>query len=436
MSYLFQLTFVWIGLVACSANDASVDQGSVDSRVAHHEAVIAPAERELWLLVLDDAATPAARTLREQIAAAVRLPDGGPLAPNESVCAGDAADPAHPDPIDLNVMVVHPSQRVESWTTPAALPGLAWRGERDDPAAYANWIDTIRSELVRETSADEAANYSPIEAIHSALSLLSGERGPATSEESSAVEALGTLGTARPTYVRIFAAASRDDTSPLAVSSYPIVGYQRLEAKPGFGFELRTLLPATPSDPTLTLGEPNIATFPRWHEFTSTLDNGFDHFPSNTPDGLFASHWLSGKQAAPCWSAEPVREHDGSVHCRVHVVTDDAPTCDASRGWLDPLVADATNENRAPKYETNPDGTKRRTCEIQQLTGDPLAQCLEHPNSAPMSAGWCYPEPSDACRQRCPSGRVPISFRFTGDSSRADSTKLQLRYDCSLDPGR
>lgn len=411
-----------------------MDQGSVDSRVSHYETVLTPVEQELWLFVLDDADTPGARTLREQIAAAVRLPEGGPLAPSESVCAGDAGDPAHPDPIDLNVIVVRPSQRVESWTTPAALPGLAWHGERDDPAAHANWLDAVRAELVRESSTDEAPLYSPVEAIHSALSLLSGERGAATPQESDAIEQFGN---ARPTYVRIYAAASRDDASPLAVSSYPIVGYQRLDTKPGFGFELRTLLlPATPDAPTVTPGEPISVAFPRWNEFTSTLDTGSIHFPSNTPNDLFASHQLSAKLVAPCWGAEPVRAQDGSAHCRVQVVTDDVPTCNASRGWLDPLVADATNENRAPKYETNPDGTKRRICEIQQLTGDPLAQCLDHHNSAPMSAGWCYPEPSDACRQRCPNGQVPIAFRFTGDSARADSTTLQLRYDCSLDPGR
>jgi hypothetical protein len=434
VSYLLKLTFVWIGLVACSTNDASMDHGSVDSRVAHYEATIAPTERELWLFVLDDAATPAARTLREQVAAAVRLPDGGPLAASESVCAGDAADPAHPDPIDLSVIVVRPSQRVESWTTPATLPGLAWRGDRDDPAAYSGWLDAIRVELVRESSTDAVANYSPVEAIHSALSRLSGERSSATPAESGVLE---TFENARPTYVRVFAAATRDDASPLAVSSYPIAGYQRLDAKPGFGFELRTLLlPASPSDPTVTPGEPNAATFPRWHEFASTLDTGSFHFPSNTPDGLFASHWLSGKQVAPCWSAEPVRETDGSAQCRVHVVTDDVQTCNASRGWIDPLVLDATNGKRSPKYETNPDGTKRRICEILQLTGDPLASCLTQLDSAPTSAGWCYPEPSDACRQGCPSGRVPIAFRFAGDSSRADATTLRLRYDCSLDPKR
>lgn len=428
------LLTIFVPLLAACSNGAWADGTSVDSRVSHHEEVIAPPDRELWLFVLDDAATPAARTLREQVASSVRLPEGVPRTASGSVCAGDAMDTAHSDPIDVQVVVVRPSQGVNSWTTASERSGLAWCGERDDVSAYNDWLAAVRTELGREPSTNEAATYSSIEAIHSALASLSADRASATTDEQRIIEARGAT---HSNYVRVFVATSRDDASPLAVSMYPIVPYQQLDANSPFAYELRTLLlPANSGEPAAIPDELLATTFPRWHEFTSSLETGVTYFPSSTAEDLFGSHRLSATLIAPCWGAEPVRNPDRSANCRVHVVTDDVGTCDASRGWLDPVVGDPTNGTRAPEYELNPDGTRQRVCEIRQLSGDSLAECLDQPDSAPTSAGWCYPEPSDACRQRCPSGQVPIAFRFTGGSSRADSSRLRLRYDCLIDPGR
>lgn len=94
-----------VGLSACDSDSGSVDQGSVDFRVAHQESSLAQRGHEIWLFVGDDANTQAAAALRERVAAALRLPDGGPYDGSCWLCPGDGFDPSHEDPIDIRVVV-------------------------------------------------------------------------------------------------------------------------------------------------------------------------------------------------------------------------------------------------------------------------------------------------------------------------------------------
>jgi len=407
--------------------------GSVDFRVAHHEERISPPMRQAWLFVLDDADTTVARTLREEVAAAMRLPDGGPYNGEVSSCPGDTFDPSHDDLIDIRVAVAHASQtEATRWTTPAELPALSRQGERDDLPAHDAWFSAVRAELLRTGASSSVSQYSPIETIHSALSLLSGRRVPNTEREQTLLDTLGLS----PDFVSVFLGSTRDDASLDSVSSYDIASLYQLGDSP-FYYELRTLFA---SDVGAYFDFPQsfdlLPGFPRLLEFTRPLQVDPDLLESfDTPQTFFNHTGLSYKVAQSCWHGPPIRHDDGSVDCRVHVVTSEMEGCDSSRGWLDPLVAGA-NGRRAAQTETASDGTKQRVCEIQRLEGDALATCLDSPEAPQLEPGWCYPPASADCTALCPSTGTPIAFRFVAGSTRVATSGAIVRYDCSIEPGK
>lgn len=423
---------VLLGLVACSSDGGEVDMGSLDFRVAHHEERISPPMRQAWLYVLDDADTAVARALREEVAAAMRLPDGGPYSGEVSSCPGDTFDPSHNDPIDIRVAVAHASQtEADRWTTPAEVPALSRQGERDDLPAHEAWLSAVRSELLRAGASSSVGQYSPVETIHSALSLLSGKRVPSTEREQTLLDTLGLS----PDFVSVFLGSTRDDASIDSVSSYGISSLYQLGDSP-FHCELRTLFA---SDVGAYFDFPHLVEllpgFPRLLEFTRPLQVDPDLLESfDTPQAFFSHTGLSDKMVQPCWRGPPIRHDDGSIDCRVHVVTSEMVDCDSSRGWLDPLVPGANGE-RAAKTETASDGTKQRVCEIQRLEGEALATCLESPETPQLVPGWCYPPASADCTARCPSTGTPIAFRFVAGSTRVTTPGAILRYDCSIEPG-
>ncbi|HEY5960757.1 MAG TPA: hypothetical protein VIV60_29585, partial [Polyangiaceae bacterium] len=233
-----------LGVTACGSSEADVDNGSPSFRVAHIEQRVGLREREIWLLVVDDADTPAANAMREDVAAAIRLPEGGPYAGRSSACPGDPEDPSHADPIDTRVIVAHPSQNdALRLVTPAEVPELARIGERDDLEPHERWLTSVRNELLRTPATAETRGYAPFDTIASTLSLLAERRAPRSAEEQQQLDALLTT---RPLFVRIFFGTTRDDQSPGAIPSYDLLTYNgiatHVEPEETFFFELRLLV--------------------------------------------------------------------------------------------------------------------------------------------------------------------------------------------------
>jgi len=115
---------------------------------------------------------------------------------------------------------------------------------------------------------------------------------------------------------------------------------------------------------------------PRNAEYLSQLDATYMLDAATSPDDFF-SPILLVDSAYRCWGSTPIRRNDGSVDCRVHVLTSDMSPCDQVRGWLDPLAENG--KDRAPKTELHEKWGEVRVCEIRQLESSALERCLQHP---------------------------------------------------------
>lgn len=416
--------------IGCAADvEVVLDDGAVDLRVSHQVMSLSVPERQVWLFVVDDADTAVAASLRQAVAEAVRLPEGGPYPASKTACPGGSQDPSHEDWRDIRAIVAHAelgdAQRL---TTPHEVTDLARVGERDDLEAHERWVQALQSELLR-APVGAHNSYAPLETISDTMALLAGQREPNSPRE---VDQLAALGGTNPAVVSIFFLTTRDDGSPGAPASYDISAYGS-EANDYLAYpDARLLLSTEAGSYSTQLADlehfERLASF--FRPFTTKQASSDLHLATSA-DGLFDQTGLSVSMASTCFGSTPVRHDDGAVDCRVHITTLDLSPCDRSRGWLNPL-SDYSAE-RVPRTQTI-DGKEVRICEVKQLEGDELERCLTHPEIAPDAGGFCYPEQPDACRARCgsDSGYPLDGFRFLGEATRVTAPS-RLYVDCSLD---
>lgn len=420
------LAFV-LSTLACASDDdpvTAVSDGEADNYTSDWMFGLTEPERVVWLFLVDDADTEAARRLRETVANAFRLPDG-PFPSDASQCPGDARDPSHEDPIDIRVIVAHPGQAAgERLVTPHELPGLGRLGERDDQTAHALWATAVKTELQR-APVSAAGGYAPFETVADTLSLLAGQRLPRTLFEEQQLQSLGADAL---DFVEIFYLSTRDDASPLPPSAYDVTSYCDPLGNSAHCFNFRELLLGQDGKFLLGVGQATTQQQPRNAEYLSHLDAHFALEPADNADQFFNPILFTSVGSA-CWKANPHRRSDGSVECRVEILLRDLSPCDPSRGWLDPTTPDGAK--RAPKTEIVEPWGEARVCELRQLEGDALQRCLLHPEEQQYVAGFCYPEPSAECLRTCgaDSALVPQTFRFVAGATRV-SGSARLRYSC------
>jgi hypothetical protein len=428
----------FLGVYACST-DAYPTSPNVDSesaRIGHLEYRLSGLERQIWLFVVDDAPTETARTLREQVAAAIALPEGGPFV-GESLCPGDDYDPSREDRIDIRVIVAHASDDSENrLVTPAENAALARLGERDDPLAHDAWREAIKEELLRSKETVTTGRYRPLETIASTIALFASQRAPNSDKEKEQLQALA------PTpqvFVRVFLATNRDDDSPSDVTAYGISGISGnkiLDSEPQFSTEVRLLVSGRADDDESGLAYlPDYADYPRISAFQKQANESSILVNANEPKNLFDPTLSVDYGQVPCFTKPPVRRRDGSVDCRIHLLSTDLSNCDERLGRRDPLTG--SGNERKPRFELTFDGVNQRVCEVMQLSGEPLERCLEDSEANQSTAGFCYPKPTRACvESQCSTDNgSPLSFRFAGNSLHNDARQVFLRFDCSLEIG-
>jgi hypothetical protein len=424
-----RFNLVWLlamGAIACASDDDPTTLTEVVrvTDVTTRSVLVPVPESEVWLFVVDDADTPEAIALREAVAKALRLPSG-PYPVFQDACPGTNGDPTRQDPIDVRVIVAHPalSQR-ERLVTPSDLPELTLLGERDDLDNYERWRAAVAAELLR-APAQTSERHAPLETMVDTLSLLAGQRLPRSGREAEQLQSLASL---TPPFVQVFYFTTRDDASPYDVASYDVASSCDQSNYVGMCPFIRTLLLDLAGRSITEFSAPRGQAQPRNAAFLEPLEWTSS---SSTPDDLF-DPILNAKVGYSCWDSKPRWRADGSVDCRIHLLTQDLAACDPARGRLNPLADNGVA--RLPRIEFDEALGEVRVCEIRQLEGAALDRCLNHPEQPQYTGGFCHPEPSELCRSLCGDDgqRYPFAFRFVAGSTRVTSP-ARLRYECRLE---
>ncbi len=404
--------------VACAPDQEQLPVYETDRHLGQSTWMVGGRYSHLWFFVLDDANTPASTVLREGLVEAFAYPEA-PRPLSLEACPGSPEDPARRDPMDVRVVIARPTWESElRLITPHENPGLVWLGERDEPGPYAAFLEAGKEEFGR-TSSGPKGTFTAIQTAADFLSLLAGQRPPRSLREE---QELATLAPLSSSYVSTVIVTTRDDQSQGEPTDYDISGLVSSdEYRYGFqvllspnGTEGVNFVPGSDETPRFA---PWLAGI-EWRSGASRVEQLFSP--------VFSTHFYPR-----CWTRPPQRFENGSVDCRVHLTTRDLSPCSSHLGRLDPLVGDGS-EQREPKLELDDWQRENRICEIEQLTGPPLQNCLTAPERPIYATGWCRPEPSEACRDSCVGPGEPIALRFVGGADNSwHGGKVSV--DCTLD---
>jgi len=120
----------------------------------------------------------------------------------------------------------------------------------------------------------------------------------------------------------------------------------------------------------------------------------YDYDKAQTPFVLF-DHGLCVTWRSRC-DLQPIAEiSPGLGACHIQVTTLDPPSCDASRGWADPLDADGVRRARVDKKG-------ERVCELLPIEPRSMDACMHDETCADCGSGWCVSEVQPKLAERCP----------------------------------
>lgn len=360
-----------------------------------------------FLVVIDDDAGANGEAMRAWLRGALRT--SLEITAEEHRIALTANDPAAWQPIDWRVVVVPPSGELDVDATPLALQERLPTSE--DIAAFANAV-------VDAAPVGVEGIYRPLENTYDALSLLVDESAGGPEAESFRAALSGRL----PPLVVV--ASTRDDEGSVPVEK---------------------LLPSSiPDDGALSSwwavlppgrggcgdGEPLPGRFTDWLEATHHHALGWSCFADLErpfPPPTFSD----GADDVRCPRAPVVRDFDGNPRCEISVELDLDATCDADRGWADPV--DGSGQ-RVPRVESRTAGETTydvRVCEVLQLQGAQRESCVNTVACEGCGSGWCGTRVDEVVAP-CRSG-VSAGLRFVGGAA-AFSGGGTMHVACEIDP--
>jgi hypothetical protein len=343
------------------------------------------------IVVVDDRPTPEATELRAGIGAAVQ--DMGEDTLVES--AFHWPDRATWHPVDQRLVLVPASSpSLESVASPASDAALAWTTNQVTKEGRDAWVRAAESAVTR-MSAPAGAPFRPLERAEDVVRLLRGQRAPVNEKESAL---LGSLSTRHKSAMGVSIVAATDDESPHAAVLYRVDDPFFVTAMNVVTREERGEAPPDP------------ARYPRlaiWAKGAGGSVGGgcFEHDVPDPPFRLF----LHGVCAAWRFRCEvrPVAEiSPGLGACHIQITTVDPPSCDASRGWADPLDADGVRRTRV-------DDRGERVCDLLPVEPRAMDACLHNETCADCGGGWCVSEVQPKLAERCP-GSPRAALRWIG----------------------
>jgi hypothetical protein len=353
--------------VACSASTPETVRSDAVAQASWDLWVRSP-QRFVVILVVDDAPTPEAKSIRATAIAALRRT----LELFRSSYAGfQYGDPAAWIPADMRVVIVHPS----------ASSSERIKGPSDDPRLFLvsdnasiAQVDAVADAAGQAIDAYVAARDAAYPLLHTAAStvdLVLHARPPVDAHEASL---LGSLGDSR--WVALAIATSRDDGSDGTID---VVTDKRvatsilspLVEQPGSCFG--GLAPST-----------RLAAWASSMRLANVLDAlcpdpmrgvaAWGLFPSGTDEGY---SW--------CIPLRPATRPEGGAACTIDVTMADDGPCAAHTGMLDPLDG---NAHRRPRALVEA-GVPQRVCELIEFSGAQAEACRTTRDCNGCAAGWC-----------------------------------------------
>jgi hypothetical protein len=361
--------------------------------------------KERMVVVVDDDAGAEATALRAWLRGALlrALEHRAELATNILT----EADPAAWQAVDWRAVTVSPSGDLDVGATPIVLQTIQLEAEAMEAFAEA---------IVDALPVGGEGVYQPLENAFHAAALLEGE-----SAADPAAEAFqSTLRGVPPT---IAVASTRDDAGGTPIES---LLPDQLESAEGTSPWFAVLPPGPgycpPTDPTP-------GRFTDWIEAAGPAEPpGWECVRDDDEERFPFTGFVDHDHRVDCPSRPVLRDETGMPRCSVTVEVAPDTSCDADRGWADPLGADGV---RVPTLETVTLGEATlevRVCEVLALEGAARQACEDTVECTACGSGWCGTHVEEVLAS-CVEG-VPSGLRFVGGAAGGDS----LRLVCDLEP--
>jgi hypothetical protein len=347
---------------------------------------------EVLVVVVDDRPSREATELRAGIGAAIHQLGGRTLGEYDFL----SPDRAAWRPVDMRlVLVPASSSAIESVASPATDPALAWTANQATREGREALIDAAVRNVARMASPPGAA-FRPLERAAEIVKLLRGTRAPSNAAESTLLA--GTMsGRRQHFFIGAVIVAATDDESP-----QPVPWYRLYDTY--FEWPLNVVtLEQRGKEP------PDAVRYPRLAEWVKGTHPGvgacFDDDMVEPPFELFP-HGLCAGYRFRC-DRQPIAQiSPGLGACHIEITTVEPSTCDASRGWADPMDADGVRRPRV-------DASGERVCEVEPVEASAMSACMHDETCADCGSGWCVSEIQPKLAERCPLA-PRAGLRFIG----------------------
>lgn len=348
------------------------------------------------LVVVDGTNNEAGASLRQELAAAIKLTDWLPQVHGNIPCVWDdpvAPRPACPTP---TVVAFATSDGDAELFTPKEDPRLILHGATTSRLQREAWRAALADALLGQAP-DTDGGAAVLAASYRTARLLAGLREPATSREEEIVDSVGTTD-----FVVVIIATAHEDTSPAEVTDYVVSPSEQrniiasfddflMPASEGSECGFRTSTTPRLQDWVESMGDATVSTWRAAEACVALAPVGLCSF------GRFANMCL--EQPLPLLS-------DGTAPCRLLVATP-LESCPTDLGWLG--VEDSAKlwpsiDSVGHETPLQRDGYPF-TCEVRQLTGADLKACRGELECAGCGPGFCVTQVPEILGQ-CKLGRT------------------------------
>lgn len=400
-------TCALIGMgVACGNDQTSRQEVSEDptERQATLSSRTSIASPLLWVFLVDDAPTDHARSVRKTIADQII----GWLDQRRSESCVGADDVSVYWPVSLKVLIV-PSSDPRDALHGGIVPDLDLHEANGTSDTAALWESTVASSIQNL----ESDTFGDNDLFSSAVywhEVLRAERLPDREEDSRFLSTID-----ENTYVEVFVATSRDDSS--RADFHPL----------DFGS------PSPPEwrvqvSPSTDCSSPRELEFPHIAEWSTRI----------YCDEPLLQYGLACDFGLDCISEPPITLADGQAACRILAYADPSLTCPRELGWLDPKDIGGERKPLLAPDPANEHLGERRVCEIEQLSEQALRSCQTDIDCEDCVPGWCLRKPFtelswDWRAQQCAhdAGWNLMQMRLVNGSNSAAAARLSIQ--CELD---
>ncbi|WP_281327100.1 hypothetical protein [Polyangium sp. 6x1] len=407
-SRLFLLVSAGLVAAACEGTEAvPITPSSTEPLTL--EGRYGKGEPNVYVLVVDDANTPEAATLRARAAQALRGSLLALVARRRETCAG-TLDPAEWRPGDDRVIIVRPSAPTElALVTPIDRPALAWKtitSKEEEVEA----VVAAAAEAMEQRLAIPGEVYRPLRAASRVLDLMKGLQAPATDAETAFVASL-----AKGTIASVFVASTRDDED--AKSPQELLPNEVSSS----ATHVVMVSPSNAGEFDCRIPDAGDTRLEAWGDLLGSVDYAWPCDNEDTWDHVLHPGFIDCGRI--CLERPIKVDTSGVAACKVYVEQPDLGQCDPANGWRDPDGKETLVERI---------GETLRRCEVVQHEGAALENCRTSPDCPGCSSGFCVTNLSFE-HVSCEEGTHEWPLRFTGGARSQPYGWMEVTCDTTAD---